>query len=74
MIHSPENTFLPGRDEISKLAFTAIGSPDSKDPGAGPAAPHNLGLYITNGPPATRKEVLSYYAYFAGNNGIGAFQ
>jgi len=27
-----------------------------------------------SGPPATRTEVLSYYAYFAGNNGIGAYQ
>lgn len=26
------------------------------------------------GPPATRKELWSYYAYYAGNNGIGSFQ
>lgn len=25
-------------------------------------------------PPATRKELYSYYAYYAGNNGIGSFQ
>jgi hypothetical protein len=24
--------------------------------------------------PATRKELWSYYAYYAGNNGIGSFQ
>lgn len=27
-----------------------------------------------NDPPATRKELYSYYAYYAGNNGIGSFQ
>lgn len=26
------------------------------------------------GAPATRKEVWSYYCYYAGNNGIGSFQ
>ncbi|CAG8949663.1 hypothetical protein HYFRA_00003981 [Hymenoscyphus fraxineus] len=26
------------------------------------------------GPPATKKEVWAYYTYYAGNNGIGAFQ
>lgn len=26
------------------------------------------------GPPATTKEVWAYYTYYAGNNGIGAFQ
>ena len=26
------------------------------------------------GPPATKREVWSYYAYFAANNGIGSFQ
>lgn len=24
--------------------------------------------------PATKKELFSYYAYYAGNNGIGSFQ
>lgn len=24
--------------------------------------------------PASRKELFSYYAYYAGNNGIGSFQ
>lgn len=27
-----------------------------------------------SGVPATRKELWAYYAYFAGNNGIGSFQ
>lgn len=31
-------------------------------------------VYTKTGTLATRKEVLSYYAYFAGNNGIGAYQ
>jgi hypothetical protein len=26
------------------------------------------------GPPATRREVWAYYAYYAGNNGIGSYQ
>ena len=28
----------------------------------------------SNGPPATKREVWSYYAYFAANNGLGSFQ
>lgn len=35
------------------------------------------GKTTENGPygtPATRKELWSYYAYYAGNNGIGSFQ
>lgn len=34
----------------------------------------DLDQYLPQGPPATKKEVLSYYAYYAGNNGIGSFQ
>lgn len=33
-----------------------------------------LESHDVNGPPATRKELYSYYAYYAGNNGIGSFQ
>lgn len=30
--------------------------------------------YDESDPPASRKELFSYYAYYAGNNGIGSFQ
>jgi hypothetical protein len=30
--------------------------------------------HAPSGPPATRRELWAYYAYFAGNNGIGSFQ
>ncbi len=63
-------------DHISKLAFTAVAAPG---PGSstGSNAPHeihDLDQYVPFGPPATKKEVYSYYAYYAGNNGIGSFQ
>jgi hypothetical protein len=34
----------------------------------------DLDQYTSKGAPATKKEVWSYYAYYAGNNGIGSFQ
>jgi hypothetical protein len=63
-------------DHISKLAFTAVAAPDPAIP-RGSSAAHgirDLDQYIPTGPPATKKEVISYYAYYAGNNGIGSFQ
>lgn len=30
--------------------------------------------YGSDSRPATRREVWAYYAYFAGNNGIGSYQ
>jgi hypothetical protein len=62
-------------DHISKLAFTAVAAPESTDESTQP--PHeirDLDQYTPSGAPATRKEVWSYYAYYAGNNGIGSFQ
>lgn len=49
------------------------------DPGSSFASskPHNIkdiDPHTAQGPPATKKEVWSYYAYYAGNNGIGSFQ
>lgn len=29
---------------------------------------------LESDPPATKRELYSYYAYYAGNNGIGSFQ
>lgn len=60
------------QDPVQKLACTAQASPDLE--ASVTKAPVDLNDYTTNRPPATRKEVLSYYAYFAGNNGIGAYQ
>jgi len=63
---------LPEEDHtISKLPFTAVAVPDPEDPSS---SPHDLDHHQNNGPPATAKEVASYYAYYAGNNGIGSFQ
>ncbi|CZR62665.1 related to AUT4-breakdown of autophagic vesicles inside the vacuole [Phialocephala subalpina] len=62
-------------DHISKLAFTAVAAPGPTDEST--RASHeirDLDQYTPSGAPATRKEVWSYYAYYAGNNGIGSFQ
>lgn len=61
-------------DQIAKLPFTAVAAPDPEDVPAPSKAPHDLDYYKDSGPPATLKEVASYYAYYAGNNGIGSFQ
>jgi hypothetical protein len=60
--------------QISKLPFTATAVPDPEDSNAGSTGPHDLDHYENKGPPATNVEVASYYAYYAGNNGIGSFQ
>jgi hypothetical protein len=61
------------QDHISKLAFTAVAAPDPDSPPNGHEI-HDLDEYVPIGTPATRKEVWSYYAFYAGNNGIGSFQ
>ncbi|RDL40561.1 uncharacterized protein BP5553_00540 [Venustampulla echinocandica] len=69
-----------GDDHISKLAFTAVAAPNPSSDSTSSRAhrqPHeipDLDHYVPKGPPATKKEVWSYYAYYAGNNGIGSFQ
>lgn len=68
------------QDHISKLPFTAVAAPDRGDSSRGSTSaqelrePHDLDHYNSSSPPATAKEVASYYAYYAGNNGIGSFQ
>jgi hypothetical protein len=68
------------QDHISKLAFTAVATPDPGElSGDSTSAqdshePYDLDHYKSSGSPATTKEVASYYAYYAGNNGIGSFQ
>jgi hypothetical protein len=63
------------QDHIEKLVFTAVAAPGpSSDSGK---ALHNIAdlpPFIQKGPPATRKEVWSYYAFYAADNGIGTFQ
>lgn len=60
----------------TKLAFTSIAAPAPDASGQSASAPSDLQDYdhVSEGPPATKKEVFSYYAYYAGNNGIGSFQ
>ena len=62
----------------SKLPLTAVAALDSTTKEVfAQSQPHeirDLDQYIPQGAPATRKEVWSYYAYYAGNNGIGSFQ
>jgi hypothetical protein len=70
--YEPEGQY----DRISKLPFSAVAAPDPTYP-SDPTTPHeirDLDQYIALGPPATKREVISYYAYYAGNNGIGSFQ
>ena len=70
---------LPMREKMA----TAILEPDSKLPEDTTApiagvisAIQEPALYghAPTGPPASNKEVWSYYAYYAANNGIGCFQ
>jgi hypothetical protein len=53
------------QDHISKLAFTAVAAPDpTVSPGSTvPYEVRDLDQYIAKGPPATKREVISYYAY-----------
>jgi hypothetical protein len=53
------------QDHISKLAFSAVAAPDPAFSSGSPA-PYDiqdLDQYVAKGPPATRREVISYYAY-----------
>lgn len=59
-------------EAVDKLAFSAVAAPGSTDH-AGKSA-LVLDFHSQNGPPATRKEVWSYYAFYAADNGIGTFQ
>lgn len=63
-------------DHISKLAFTAVAAPGGVpiDSEKNSHEIQDLDQYTPKGEPATQKEVFSYYAYYAGNNGIGSFQ
>ncbi|CAL3965120.1 hypothetical protein PZA11_002060 [Diplocarpon coronariae] len=66
-------------EPISKLALTAAATPGPR-PSSISAPPHKIRhldqqTFVGSvGAPATRREVWSYYCYYAGNNGIGSFQ
>ncbi len=65
----------PAENHISKSEFTVV-APE-KGSSNNSTAGHeiqDLHQYTPQGAPATNKEVYSYYAYYAGNNGIGSFQ
>ena len=55
-----------------ELPFTAAAGPNGDDLIDRSNSLPNVDQHI--GPPATRKEIFSYYLYYAGNNGIGSFQ
>ena len=62
-------------EAVDKLAFSAVAAPGSTgDTGKNPLDTPDLNLHSQNGPPATKKEVWSYYAFYAADNGIGTFQ
>ncbi|TVY45806.1 Autophagy-related protein [Lachnellula occidentalis] len=64
-------------EHVDKLPFTAVAAPaqpSSKNDSSNPHIIRDLDQYAPHGPPATKKEVWSYYLYYAANNGIGSFQ
>jgi hypothetical protein len=62
----------PDEADPIELPFTAVAGPNADGSTDGsndfPQVDHHIG------PPASRKEIFSYYLYYAGNNGIGSFQ
>lgn len=62
-------------ESVDKLAFSAVAAPGStSETGENPYDTTDLDIYPGHGSPATRKEVWSYYAFYAADNGIGTFQ
>lgn len=54
-------------EDADRLAFSAAAAPLATDTS-------DVNLLSKHGPPATRKEVWSYYSFYAADNGIGAYQ
>jgi hypothetical protein len=66
---------LEGEQDDSKLPFTAVAATTNEIfAQSQPQEIRDLPQYIPQGAPATRKEVWSYYAFYAADNGIGSFQ
>jgi MFS-type transporter involved in bile tolerance (Atg22 family) len=72
----PELRSETEQDPISKMSFVAAAAPgpSSSNNSTAPHEIKDLHQYTPQGPPATDKELYSYYLYYAGNNGIGSFQ
>jgi hypothetical protein len=79
----PYSSSVEHRGHVDKLAFTAVAAPattnaDAVESSGTPSEPLDVlrdqDVYGADGPLATNKEIYSYYAYYAGNNGIGSFQ
>jgi hypothetical protein len=79
----PYSSSVDQKGHVDKLAFTAVAAPatypvDGAESSGTPSEPlyvlRDEDVYGADGPLATNKEIYSYYAYFAGNNGIGSFQ
>lgn len=71
---------ITSKNEVAhptKLPFTSVAAPDpaARNDALGPS---DLDHYDSSNAkvnvPATKKEVASYYSYYAGNNGIGSVQ
>ena len=67
-----EEKEIPHEADPIELPFTAVAGPDEGGSVNGSNSLPNVDQHI--GPPATRKEIFSYYLYYAANNGIGSFQ
>jgi hypothetical protein len=63
-------------EAVDKLAFSAVAAPGSSEQSAEKDSPNARDLSINEqiSKPATKKEVWSYYAFYAADNGIGTFQ
>ena len=62
-------------EAVEKLEFSAVGTPRSTESAGKPTDnTPDYNLRAQNGVPATRKEVWSYYAFYAADNGIGTYQ
>lgn len=64
---------IPADEEIMETKETKETKPSSSAITEPPNSPIAFD-HKPSGVPATRKELWAYYAYYAGNNGIGSFQ
>lgn len=67
MAAKQENEAEVHPEGVDKLAFSAVAAPETSNAS-------DLTAFSAHGPPATKKEVWSYYAFYAADNGIGTFQ
>lgn len=60
--------------EVKSAIMPSLSVQDNVKANKGEPVAHRLESHNENDPAATKKELYSYYAYYAGNNGIGSFQ